>query len=270
MDIIGGGFSSIEDREGNDWVAWGPNDGNRGIPNLRFPANVFHPGRDKCTTWVESEDDDHVLLISTSKDKKWETRWSIDENVATCTVTKVPMSYWFLYEGAPGGTFDKEEDYWIKNDGTTGDCGTGFGGDMAAPEWVCFGDNALDRVLFFLHHEDDSHDDNYFAQGMTVFGFGRGSCGKCMTETPQTFTIGFLETTDYATIAGQMDALLDGGTVALRDGYPLLAPQRAASPATEWGWFGVDGRLLNRTGDRSGGSGWSVRVARERVVRLRP
>ena len=52
----------------------------------------------------------------------------------------------------------------------------------------------MSRVIYLVHHEDDSiHDDYWPMQGnMTVFGFGRTQDTKTqMNEIPSHFTIGF-------------------------------------------------------------------------------
>ena len=48
-----------------------------------------------------------------------------------------------------------------------------------------------------LHHEDDEQPDDYVSRpDMTVLGFGRRDKDKFLTG-PQTFSIGFVETTNY-------------------------------------------------------------------------
>ena len=56
-------------------------------------------------------------------------------------------------------------------------------------------------MLFIRHHEDDSYPDRYYnmRDEMTVFGFGRRGIEKFL-DTPQTFTIGFVESTEYAEV----------------------------------------------------------------------
>ena len=73
-------------------------------------------------------------------------------------------------------------------------------GDLPAPEWMAFGDPSAPRILYMLHHEDDKHPDNYVSRpDMTVLGFGRENKNKFL-ETPQSFSIGFVESTNYAEI----------------------------------------------------------------------
>ena len=51
-----------------------------------------------------------------------------------------------------------------------------------------------------LHQEDDDYPDDYVSRpDMTVLGFGRRNKDKYLT-TVQTFSIGFVESTEYAAI----------------------------------------------------------------------
>jgi hypothetical protein len=52
-------------------------------------------------------------------------------------------------------------------------------------------------MIYFFHHEDDSYPDDYASRPyMTVLGFGRSNKNKYL-NTPQTFSIGFVESTEY-------------------------------------------------------------------------
>jgi hypothetical protein len=81
--------------------------------------------------------------------------------------------------------------------------------DISAPEWVYFEDSILDRYIYFVHEEDDVHDDGYYphAGGMTVFGFGRGDGGsKHMTVVPNHFTIGLADGARFSSAAKIIEA----------------------------------------------------------------
>jgi hypothetical protein len=82
-------------------------------------------------------------------------------------------------------------------------------GDIPAPEWIVFGDANKSRVIFLYHHEDDDKPDRFYQmqKKMTVFGFGRDREGKHIVEVPQSFSIGFIESTEYATIAETLKQL---------------------------------------------------------------
>ena len=65
---------------------------------------------------------------------------------------------------------------------------------------MAFGDQHSPRMLYMLHHEDDEFPDNYVSRpDMTVLGFGRQNKDKYL-NTVQTFSIGFIESTEYSVI----------------------------------------------------------------------
>ena len=83
-----------------------------------------------------------------------------------------------------------------------------FLGDLPAPEWMAFGDVKSSRMLYVLHHEDDHHPDNYVSRPyMTVFGFGRSNKDKFLTSE-QTFSIGFVESTEYRDVEKMINSIL--------------------------------------------------------------
>jgi hypothetical protein len=107
-------------------------------------------------------------------------------------------NYWFLYEGTPGGALDAN-DYCVRSPGTRTDINTDWNGDLPGPEWAYFGDESLGKIIYLVHHEDDSHSDQFWQMqnNMTVFGFGREytCCGRYMTEAPAHFTVGLADAT---------------------------------------------------------------------------
>ena len=55
---------------------------------------------------------------------------------------------------------------------------------------------------------DDSHPDNYVSRpDMTVFGFGRSNKDKYL-DSPQTFSIGFIESIEYSKMEGAIKAIV--------------------------------------------------------------
>ena len=196
-----GGFSSLIDRDGNDWISFnrgeGPQGMYRGIPNLVFPGDLFHPGHRHCQSEITKNTAQQVSIRSTSKDGKWGCEWDIYPTYATLTVTQADSNYWFLYEGTPGGSFSEADDYFVTSDGQRHAAGEHLKEQvLPAPEWVYFGDRNVKRTLFFLHHEADEAVDQYYPMdGMTVWGFGRNyqCCEKYLQDTPNRFTLGFVE-----------------------------------------------------------------------------
>ena len=207
-----GGFSSIIDRDGHDWVSFnrgeGPQGMYRGIPNLVFPGDIFHPGHKNCRSEIIRDTDQRVSIKSTSKDDRWSCTWDIYPTYATLTVTKADSNYWFLYEGTPGGSFSQEDDYFVTSDGQRHAASEHLKEQvLPAPEWVYFGDKNVKRTLFLLHHEADEAVDQYYPMdGMTVWGFGRNyqCCEKYLRATPNRFTIGFIESDDPDTVQARI------------------------------------------------------------------
>ena len=81
-------------------------------------------------------------------------------------------------------------------------------GDLPGPEWIAFGDANTSRMIYLLHHDDDDHPDAYFDRPyMTVFGFGRSEKEKYL-DTPQTYSIGFIESSDYREVEDSIRLVL--------------------------------------------------------------
>lgn len=202
----GSAFSSIVDNDGNDWVGYHPEGGPagsyRGIPNLA-PAD-FHPGpgEGNLESEVVSAGPLKLRILSQTADRKWACTWDIYPTYAKMTLFKTDeRPFWLLYEGTPGGSLDAETDYWVHSSGERAALAQDWEGELPAPEWVYFGDGGMRRVLYFIHHEDDTVPDQFFPmQGnMTVFGFGREfkGMGMYLTTVPTHLTIGFAEDGTY-------------------------------------------------------------------------
>lgn len=220
----GAGFSSILDKDENDWIGYrqgGGASGNyRGIPNMVHKGgpdrkdNYFHPGHSGgkgSTTTLMSDDGSKAVLKSVSGNGAWEVVWEFFRTHAVMTVNKANGKYWFLYEGTPGGSFDKQDDYWMISDGTRKTCAHRYDGDIPSPEWICFGDNALNRVLVLSHANDDNDPDKFYQMdtSMTVFGFGRSGLTKYLTGTGDKLTIGILEDTSFAAVEEMVNSVLE-------------------------------------------------------------
>jgi len=117
--------------------------------------------------------------------------------------------YWVQYEGVPGGEMDATDFWYASADGQRHLIEEQSIRDLPAPEWMAFGDQNSPRVLFVLHHEDDDHPDDYVSRPyMTVLGFGRREKNKYL-DTAQTFSIGFIESTEYSVVDRTIKAILD-------------------------------------------------------------
>ncbi len=215
---VSGGFASLIDREGNDWVSFHPSNGPegeyRGIPNIA-PVN-WHPGRPdgKKPTQIIHDGPLRLRLLTETEDEAWRAVWDIFPQYATMTLLKKGEEpYWILYEGTPGGTFDMT-DYFVTSHGLVFDDMAKWEGadndywneDLPGPEWVYFGDANLDRVMYYALHEDNQAVEEFwnFGQGgMTVWGFGRGpraedgSGWQRLTDAPVHLTVGFAENNTF-------------------------------------------------------------------------
>ncbi|MGL4610294.1 MAG: hypothetical protein ACRCYY_11565 [Trueperaceae bacterium] len=191
-----GGFSSLLDKDGNDWLNFHPNPkpsypasaGNafRGMPNLVFGGEedgYGHPGFSGC----RSEHVSKKSLETFSLCGRWGWRWDFFDTHAELTMLKVnpERSYWFLYEGTLGGKYDVPHQFWGTDKGLRSDK-PNFYKEQSVYEnwsWVYMGNECLDRVLVlkqaqpspcdmlsFLSWDKDKLESN---DGMIVFGFGR-------------------------------------------------------------------------------------------------
>ena len=206
----GGGFASLEDKDGDDWIGHHPTGGGkgnfRGLPNLGHPGDIFHPGGTASVSRIVSEGPLRLRIASETKGGTWAIVWDMYPEFAQLTVLRTSRPYWFLYEGTPGGTFDPETDIIVRSDGESilakDRTWNSSDDDIADPEWIYFGDPESGddgRSLFLVHHEDDEFPDTYrpFGSDMTVFGFGRQDLRKFLRGESH-FTVGLVDGIDYA------------------------------------------------------------------------
>lgn len=209
----GGGFSSLLDKNGNDWISYSavPEAAGdyRGIPNLVHPSDggYFHPGRTGIVSSILSKGPLKAVIYSHTADKAWETLWEIYPAYARLTVIKAATNYWFLYEGTPGGILETASDFNVRPDGTQTLTETTWKGDLS-PEWVYFSDPTINRSLFFAHHEDDAIVDSYRPMDglMTVFGFGRDGSSRFLSKVPSLFTFGLKDGVELTTIKSAINS----------------------------------------------------------------
>ena len=220
LEKTGGGLSSMIDRDGIDWLGFhkAPGSGHkgeyRGFPNAvhRQDGNFFHAmnaGTDPSTSEVDIETDDHVRIIVTSGNGAWEGHYDFYSDRLDFTMTKVSPSYkyWVQYEGVPGGEMDRS-DFWYSSASSEKHLiDEPSSGDLPAPEWMAFGDENSPRMIYAFSHEDDEYPDTYVSRpDMTVLGFGREDKDKFLT-TPQAFSIGFVESTNYDDVSAAIVAI---------------------------------------------------------------
>lgn len=225
LEKEGGGLASMIDKDGVDWIGFHSEEGSghkgeyRGFPNAihRQDGSYFHAmnaGTELSSSVIEIESQQHVRIIFTSSNKKWEGQWDFYADRCDFTMTKVSIGYkyWVLYEGVPGGEMNTTDFWYASIDNKKHPIEESFNGDLPSPEWMAFGDQNSSRVLYMLHHEDDEFPDNYVNRPyMTVFGFGRNNeinTTKHLT-TIQTFSIGFVESIQYSVIDQVVRKVLD-------------------------------------------------------------
>lgn len=208
-----GGLSSLVDKDGNDWIdhhQTGDSRGNyRGIPNL----GPFHPGPgyEGVTTTLLNSTDDKASIKCVKNG--YECVWDFHATHAVMHLTEAHGDYWFLYEGTPGGQMEKSSDYYYLADGTRKLCEEKTEGDFAAPEWICVGDPGLKRMLFLANHKNDSDHDMFWGwNSMTVFGFGRTKYSREMSGAPRDFSIGFVESDNFADVKAFVGQVMGTGT----------------------------------------------------------
>lgn len=221
LEKEGGGLSSVLDPDGVDWLGFHREEGSgwkgeyRGFPNAihRQDGDYFHAmnaGTDPSSSVVNIESGQHIQITFTSDNNQWEGRWDFYPDRCDFTMSKVSAGYkyWVQYEGVPGGEMDAT-DYWYSSaSNEMHQIEEQSIADLPAPEWMAFGDQDSSRVLYILHHEDDEHPDDYVSRPyMTVLGFGRRDKDKFL-DTVQTFSIGFVESTNYPEISQRIDNIL--------------------------------------------------------------
>lgn len=221
LEKQGGGLSSMLDVEGTDWLGFHKEPGSahkgeyRGFPNAihNQDGNYFHAlnaGTEPSTSIVEIETDDHIRIVFTSGNKKWEGRWDFHSDRCDFTMVKVSpgYKYWILYEGVPGGEMDADDFWYSSANDQSQPIDQTYTGDLPSPEWIAFGDPNAPRMIYLLHHEDDDQPDGYINRAdMTVFGYGRLEKEKYL-DTPQTFSIGFVESTEYEEVEQYVKQIL--------------------------------------------------------------
>ena len=221
LDKVGGGLSSMIDKDGIDWLGFHKAKGSgykgeyRGFPNAihKQDGSYFHAmnsGTEPSSSTLEKLTSKHIRIKFTSGNKKWEGQWDFYPERCDFTMNKISSGYqyWVQYEGVPGGKMDSTDFWMASSDPNKHPINEPHLGDLPAPEWMAYGDKDAPRTLFLLHHQDDEFPDNYVSRpDMTVLGFGRQNKDKFL-ETKQTFSIGFVESTEYKKIEHAIKLLL--------------------------------------------------------------
>ena len=217
-----GGFSSLVDNDGNDWISYHPEVSGvsgsanqfRGLPNLVFPEGHFHPGSTNATSTLLHDGVLKATIESVTNDGLWKVQWEFFPKFSRMTVNLAEKNFWFLYEGTPGGTLDTS-DFVMRSNGVQNSANASWISDINDPEWLYFSDPNIGsgRSLFLAHHNDDSEIDSYRPMDsandlqMTVFGFGRSVLNSLINKNQtHQFTIGLTDSTDFANTSATIES----------------------------------------------------------------
>jgi len=225
-DKAGGGFTSLLDADGTDWISWQSGGGSageyRGIPN----TGELHPGYTGGTSTTSNALDTWLSTVTINTTRNgYGARWEFFPTYAKMTLHTVAggTTYWMLYEGTPGGAVDGSDRLYLSNgdDYSANDDHPWLGtyldiantsGAATGSEWVFFAASEKNRSLF-LAHDDDGLEDDYWQMedNMTVFGFGRRNYGvqSFMTMENAVLVIGFVDSKSYDTVKAAIDAAWD-------------------------------------------------------------
>ncbi len=230
LDPVAGGFSSILDRNGNDWVAYSdPSSADypagaafayRGLPNLVHSgedSGAGHPGFECCESWIESEN----RIVTRTKNLKWRWSWEFFDSHVQLNIDRIDgtRKYWFLYEGPIGGTYEPDKSFWGSDQGGSVETHPDFykgGTRFDSLRWLYFGHQDNNQILWIAQIEPDEEPDLYSqlgnttegihsSDGMTVAGFGHGPGTEPMLDRPLRFLIGLQDIGNHGDTATRID-----------------------------------------------------------------
>jgi hypothetical protein len=232
----GAGFASILDAGGHDWISYHPGDNARGeyrgLPKCGQPTKFFHCGYgygmyktdNPFTSRVTVRSADDLRIESETADRKTACAWDFYPTHATLTLRRIDRpTYWFLYEGTPGGKLNADRDFVLRPDGTKTTLDQPW--SQVVP-WVCFGAPETTAGFLCVNHQEpeEGETDSYVSwpfqkdkdgsfQDMTVFGFGRKGYKELVEHVPDLkrlparFSIGFIDAADYKTARAVCEAI---------------------------------------------------------------
>lgn len=220
LEKMGGGFSSILDSKGTDWVQFHKSDtvlgaagaaaDFRGLPNMVYQGEqngVGHPGFDQCV----SEQVNDTLIRVTSHSGNYVFTFAFTNDYAVMNIEKADTTrkYWMLYEGPIAGKFNPESHICVTNERYHPEKPSIYSDTpiMGNFEWMCFGDENYDQMFYVEHLTPDTLVDivyymgssgselgNDSPDGMVVMGFGRDPyTNPQMKQFPNTFKFGFID-----------------------------------------------------------------------------
>ena len=216
FDPIAGGFSSIFDQQGNDWVAYndpasadypaGAAFAYRGLPNLIHggeDGGAGHPGFAHCESRIIGDRRIHSRTLS----GKWEWVWTFAEDHARLSILRADpdRAYWFLYEGPVGGRYELSTTIWGSSQSGPSQDHPDFYKNETRFEyyrWLYFCSGDSEQTFWIAQLTPDELPDLYgqlgntpngndSPDGMVVTGFGRGPNTEPQLRGRNEFLIGF-------------------------------------------------------------------------------
>ncbi|MEM7735241.1 MAG: hypothetical protein AAF267_05565 [Deinococcota bacterium] len=207
----GGGFASLVDANGDDWISYRPQGGSdgkyRGIPNIKHPDDYFHPGATNARSELVHTGAVKCQLRTQTLDGVCDAVWDIYPHYMTMTLQKTPDVYWLLYEGTPGGKLNEQDDFVTWSDGTRKPLGERWD-KVLRSGWLYFSAAHSQRSLFFAQHNTEAKLSSYFPMegNMTVFGFGRKDLEHYLTNCPAQYSFGLVDSYDHADVTTHVNS----------------------------------------------------------------
>ncbi|MEI6033038.1 MAG: hypothetical protein WCS65_02005 [Verrucomicrobiae bacterium] len=161
-----------------------------------IPRNdYFHPGFSNCKTEIVHEGPLKITLKAASDDGGWICLWEFLPDYARMTVLKAKRSYWFLYEGTPGGGPDCKAGHCVRMDGEKLPLDVAWKSVSSGLQWAYFESPNSENAFYLAHNATRPTVMSYWLldDAMTVFGFGRDGMQQQLRGAGQEFLIGFLD-----------------------------------------------------------------------------
>jgi hypothetical protein len=190
----GAGFAGILDPDGKDWISYRPGGKAageyRGLPKCGQPVKYFHcgygygqyPTKTPFSTRITVQEPEHVRLESETTDGTCACDWDFRADSATLTLKKIGLpTYWFLYEGTPGGQLEADEDQVLRPGGRRTPLSEPWEDQI---RWACVTSPRSSYGLLLVSHEPHAQAASYVSwpyapeadgsyRQMTVLGWGR-------------------------------------------------------------------------------------------------
>lgn len=220
-DPVAGGFSSMVDKNGNDWIAYRDDPAAeypaaaatryRGLPNLVYRGEddgAGHPGFNKCESKVVGRNQIHTVTRS----GEWAWTWTFYPDAARLDLVRVSENrpYWFLYEGPVGGSYLPTSTFWVADTFPPSyRVHDHYAGDVyRAPHQLLYFGTRKSPVAFFMAQLTADGEPDHVSllgdaeagaakstDGMLVAGFGRAAGARPLLEGKHSFLIGFVRYT---------------------------------------------------------------------------